>query len=145
MGIQWKRVSCVHIPSILYKCKRQGALEEWIDSATFLAYRALAMVFPGPPHCTPVPKKSRSLQLYILVECKRQGAFLKISAILSLGSIIVSKVLKCNSLSLSLNLQRVEQCLDVGIKSLQATSLGLSKKCITIKCIFLLLCDFIGF
>jgi hypothetical protein len=110
-----------------------------------LLYRALAMVFSEPPHCTPVPKKSRSLQLYILVECKRQGAFLKISAILSLGSIIVSKVLKCNSLSLSLNLQRVEQCLDVGIKSLQATSLGLSKKCITIKCIFLLLCDFIGF
>jgi len=81
MGIQWKRVSCVYIPSILYSGKRQGALEKWIDSATFLCTE-LAMVFFGARATTlhTCPKKFGNLQLYILVECKDK-VLLKISAI----------------------------------------------------------------
>jgi hypothetical protein len=79
MGIQWKRVSCVYIPSILYSGKRQGALEKWIDSATFCV-QSLLWVFFGATTLHTCPKKFGNLQLYILVECKDK-VLLKISAI----------------------------------------------------------------
>lgn len=112
----------IYIPSIPIQCKRQGALEKWIDSATFCV-QSFAMVFSRATTLHTCPKKFGNLQLYILVECKRQGAFWKYQQFDS-GSSIVSKSAECNSL----NLQRVEQCLDVGIKSLQTTSFWLKQK-----------------
>jgi hypothetical protein len=92
MGIQWKRVSCVYIPSILYSGKRQGALEKWIDSATFCV-QSLLWFFsePEPPHCTPVP---RNLVIYnsTFLSSAKTRCFWKYQQFDS-GSSIVSKVL----------------------------------------------------
>jgi hypothetical protein len=139
MGIQWKRVSCVYIPSILYSAKDKVLWKNGLTQPLFV-YRACYGFFFRATTLHTCPKKFGNLQLYILVECKEQGAFENISNFDSV-SIIVSKVLNA---TLS-TCKRVEQCLDVGIKSLQATSLGLSKKCTTITCVLFSLCDFNGF
>lgn len=91
MGIQWKRVSCVYIPSILYSGKRQGALEKWIDSATFCVQSLLWFFSEPPPHCTPVP---RNLVIYnsTFLSSAKTRCFWKYQQFDS-GSSIVSKVL----------------------------------------------------